>query len=83
MKDPVNPAHYKGDYVMRVIEDFGLDFLDGTTLKYILRSGRKPDEPAIIDYKKARWYLDRKIQNLESASAKLIAARKRAGGKDA
>ena len=63
--DPVNPAHYKGDYVMRIIEDFELTFVDGTIIKYILRAGRKPNESALQDYKKALWYLQRKISNLE------------------
>ena len=31
--DPVKPDHYKGDYVMRIIEDFDLDFLSGTILR--------------------------------------------------
>jgi Protein of unknwon function (DUF3310) len=63
--DPAtNPAHYQGDYVMRIIEDFKLDFLSGTVLKYILRAGSKPQEPELRDLQKARWYLDRKISNL-------------------
>lgn len=61
--DPVNPEHYKGDYVMRVIEDFQLDFLDGQVVKYILRSGNKPGEPSVRDLEKALWYLQRKIAN--------------------
>lgn len=64
MSDPVNPAHYKGDYVMRIIEDFKLDFLDGQVVKYILRSGSKPGEPSDRDHAKALWYLQRKISNL-------------------
>lgn len=51
---------------MRVIEDFDLDFLDGTVVKYMLRSGKKFGSPAIQDYKKALWYLSRKISNLEN-----------------
>lgn len=65
--DPVNPAHYQGDYVMRVIEDFHLDFLSGTVVKYILRAGRKPGEAELQDYRKALWYLTRKIANMEKA----------------
>lgn len=61
--DPVNPAHYQGDYVMRIIEDFKLDFLDGQVIKYILRAGKK-DTPIAEDHKKAAWYLERKIKNL-------------------
>ena len=63
--DPINPPHYQGDYVMRIIEDFTLDFLDGQVIKYILRSGRKIGTPAIDDYRKALWYLQRKISNIE------------------
>lgn len=64
MSDPVNPTHYKGDYVMRVIEDFGLGFRTGNIVKYILRHGQKAD---IEDLKKARWYLEREIAALEVA----------------
>lgn len=64
--DPINPSHYQGDYVMRIIEDFSLDFLDGQVVKYVLRSGKKDLSPAIDDYKKALWYLTRKIKNLEN-----------------
>ena len=61
----VNPSHYHGDLVMRIAEHFNLDKLDFQVLKYILRSGQKPGEPASRDYKKALWYLARKIHNLE------------------
>lgn len=67
--DPVNPSHYQGDYVMRIIEDFKLDFLSGTIVKYLLRAGRKPGDGEIQDLKKAAWYLHRKIENLEKANA--------------
>ena len=63
--DPIHPPHYHGDRVMHIIEEFGLDFLDGTILKYLLRAGHKPTSPAIEDYQKAAWYLARKIANLE------------------
>jgi hypothetical protein len=63
--DPVNPDHYQGDYVMRIIEDFKLDFLSGTIVKYLLRAGKKPGDSYIQDLKKARWYLERKISNME------------------
>lgn len=61
----VNPSHYHGDLVMRIAERFNLDRLDFQVLKYILRSGNKPGEPPVRDYKKALWYLSRKIHNLE------------------
>lgn len=63
--DPIHPSYYQSDYVMRVIEDFNLDFLSGTIIKYLLWAGRKPGEPALQDLKKAAWYLQRKIDNLE------------------
>jgi hypothetical protein len=59
----ITPDYYKGDYVMKIIEDFKLDFLTGTIIKYLLRAGKKESE--IIDLRKAQWYLDRKIGNLE------------------
>jgi hypothetical protein len=65
MSDPVKPEHYHGDYVMRIIEDFKLDFLSGTIVKYLLRAGNKPGDSELQDLKKARWYLERKIANAE------------------
>jgi hypothetical protein len=64
-RDPVRPEHYQGDYVMRIIEDFKLDFLSGTIVKYLLRAGNKPGDSELQDLKKARWYLERKISNAE------------------
>lgn len=66
--DPINPSHYKGDYVMRIIEDFQLDFLSGTILKYLLRAGHKEENTELQDMGKAHWYLERKIRNLKSES---------------
>lgn len=66
MSDPVNPSHYRGDYVMRIIEDFGLGFCLGKVVKYCLRAR---DKNGIEDLKKARWYLDREIQNREEQNA--------------
>jgi len=66
--DPVNPSHYHGDYVMRVIEDFQLDFLSGTIVKYLLRAGNKPGDSILQDLKKAHWYLERKIAALSKST---------------
>lgn len=62
--DPVNPKHYRGDLVMRIIEHFGLEenFYLGNVIKYILRHAQKA---GIEDLKKARWYLDRMIERAE------------------
>ena len=64
VSDPVNPAYYKGDYVMRIAEDFNLSPHLFMVLKYILRAGNKPVEPELQELKKAAWYLNRKIDNL-------------------
>lgn len=70
-EDPINPAHYKGDYVMRIIEDFELCFLKGTILKYLLRSGKKANASELEDLKKAQWYLERKIAALTAQKTAL------------
>lgn len=66
--DPVNhPSHYtQGKIeVIDFIEDQQLGFHEANTLKYICRARHKNNE--LEDLKKARWYLDRKIQKLEEA----------------
>jgi len=65
--DMVNhPKHYTVGTmeVIGVIEDQKLCYHLGNVVKYVLRSAHKGRQ--IEDLKKARWYLDRKIQNLES-----------------
>jgi hypothetical protein len=64
--DAVNhPAHYHpGTYeAINVIEAWGLGLHLGNAVKYISRAGRKGD--VLEDLKKARWYLDRLIKQLE------------------
>lgn len=68
--DPVHrPAHYlaaKSVYeTIKVIEAWGLDFCLGNTVKYISRAGKKTPETHLQDLEKARWYLDRRIQQLK------------------
>lgn len=69
MTEKINhPQHYGGDVVyecIKVIEAWGLDkdFLIGNCIKYLSRAGKKGD--LLEDLKKAKWYLDRKIKNLE------------------
>ncbi len=60
--DPIQPAHYRGDTVMRIIEQFELGFCLGNVVKYVLRHGAKA---GLEDLKKARWYLDREISRQE------------------
>ena len=68
-KEMVNhPEHYQfgesNQYeAIKVIEAWDLDFHLGNTVKYISRAGKKDKE--LQDLKKALWYLERKINNLE------------------
>ena len=63
-KEQVNhPSHYGGannPYETIKVVDFHL----GNVVKYISRAGKKDGE--LQELKKARWYLDRKIQKLEN-----------------
>lgn len=67
-----HPQHYQfGDdntyEVVNVCEAWGLDedaYLFNV-VKYVARAGKKDVNKEIEDLKKARFYLDRKIQNLE------------------
>jgi len=67
-----HPQHYGGENnpyeVVKIAEATGLDkdaYLFNV-LKYIVRSGRKNDNPPVQDLKKALWYLDRRIKTMES-----------------
>ena len=67
MSDPVNhPDHYNqnGMESIDVIEAFELDFHLGNAVKYILRAGKKTDDPR-QDLEKAAWYIARKLDKLE------------------
>jgi hypothetical protein len=68
--DPVNhPPHYTSTRfeLMELVEDLGLarGFCLGNCLKYVKRAGLKTSSTEVEDLKKARWYLDRWISNLE------------------
>ena len=63
--DPVNhPSHYTDGKieVIDFIEDKGLNFHLGNTVKYVARAGKKDPSKAVQDLEKARWYLDREIR---------------------
>lgn len=65
------PAHYGGKNnvyeTVKVIEAWGLDkdYFLGNVVKYISRAGKKDPGKLIEDLKKAQWYLNRRIENLE------------------
>jgi hypothetical protein len=66
--DFINPNHYKTDKGIEsidVIEAFELDFCLGNAVKYILRAGKKPDQPIERDLEKAIWYLERKLKQVK------------------
>ena len=76
MVDKINPAHHqnRGDdlQVIDVIEQFNLNFHRGNVVKYTIRAGRKDEigyenlEKAIEDLTKAKWYLDRQIEEYKN-----------------
>jgi len=66
-----HPIHYGGKdnpyEVIKIAEATGLDkdaYLFNV-LKYIVRSGKKDDNPPVQDLKKALFYLDRRIKIIE------------------
>jgi hypothetical protein len=71
-KEMVNhPSHYGGEQdpyeVVKVCEAWGLDkdaYLFNV-VKYVGRAGKKHKDKEIEDLKKALWYLNRKIENLQ------------------
>lgn len=68
VNDPVEyPAHYTTGKieVIDFIEDQKLDYHEGNVVKYVCRAPHKGRQ--LEDLKKARWYLDRKINKLEAA----------------
>ena len=75
MTEQVNhPNHYGGEdnpyEVIKVCEAWGLDkdaYLFNV-VKYVARAGKKEVNKELQDLKKAMFYLDRKIKNLEKNS---------------
>ena len=65
MKETINhPDHYKGNRfeAIDIIEDYELNFNLGSTLKYVLRAGKKND--VIEDLQKAEWFIKRELDKL-------------------
>lgn len=66
--DPVNhPSHYTDGKieVIDFIEDKKLGFCLGNAVKYIARAGKKDPSKEVEDLKKAAWYVDRRIHEIE------------------
>ena len=67
--DPVNhPKHYTDGRieVIEYIEDKNLGFCLGNAIKYISRAGKKEKDKEVQDLRKAIWYLERRIYELEN-----------------
>ena len=71
-KEMVNhPSHYQfGDNnvyeVIKVIDAWQLGFALGNTVKYISRAGKKDPNKELEDLKKAMFYLQHHINQLEN-----------------
>lgn len=71
MTEAVNhPSHYGGENniyeAIKVIEAWQLDFHLGNAVKYISRAGKKESDKTIQDLEKAKWYIERKINQLKN-----------------
>jgi hypothetical protein len=69
-KEHVNhPTHYGGEdnpyEAIKVIDAWDLGFSLGNTVKYISRAGKKETDKELQDLKKALWYLQHHIEELE------------------
>lgn len=65
-----HPKHYNTSKieVIDFIEDQQLNFHLGNCVKYICRAGKKENTTTITDLKKATWYLQRHIEQLEKVN---------------
>lgn len=79
-----HPIHYGGKddpyEAIKVIEAWDLGFHLGNAVKYISRAGHKPGADMLTDLRKARWYLDRKIEQIEREIADAAHAEMKAVG---
>lgn len=73
--DAVNrPAHYTDGKieVIDYIEDKKLGFCLGNAVKYISRAGKKDPTKEVEDLKKAVWYIERRIKEIEEAPSEIV-----------
>jgi len=61
MKDAINPSHYRQGTIETIeyILDQSMDYLEGNVIKYISRYKYKN---GLEDLEKAKWYLDKLIE---------------------
>lgn len=64
-----HPSHYGGGdnpyEAIKVIDAWELGFSLGNTVKYISRAGKKDTSKELEDLRKAQWYLNHRIKQLE------------------
>ncbi len=64
-----HPQHYGGENneyeVIKVIDAWDLGFSLGNAIKYISRAGKKRKDTELEDLRKALWYLQHHIENIE------------------
>jgi hypothetical protein len=66
--DVINrPPHYTDGKIETIefIEDKKLGFCLGNAIKYISRAGKKDPTKTVEDLKKAIWYINRRIKEIE------------------
>ena len=64
-----HPQHYGGknnEYeAIKVIDAWDLGFSLGNAIKYISRAGKKRKDTELEDLRKALWYIQHHIENIE------------------
>jgi hypothetical protein len=63
-----HPQHYNEGFIEAIdaIEDWQLGFHLGNAVKYICRAGKKDPTKTKEDLEKALWYIQRKIDTLNT-----------------
>lgn len=77
LNNPIEPKHYTQFKItpVEVIEEWKLSYHLGNVVKYIARAGHKGDK--LEDLKKAQWYLNREIKNMEGQDEKTVKVKDR------
>jgi hypothetical protein len=69
--DPINPPHYNshpsGIECIQVTRHMSFNL--GNVVKYLWRAGLKDRAPTLQDLKKAAWYLNDEIKQMETQEA--------------
>lgn len=63
--------HYKNnkDYdVIDICKDYNLNFNRGNVIKYVVRAGKKTDNP-LMDLLKAKDYIEREIKHIRDVQS--------------